>query len=194
MSKQVLVVLSNYGYWGEELIGPQEALLEAGYTLTYVTPKGGKPPALPPSFDETYIDPPLGRGVTTKEMADKVKAIEASDLLTTPLNLSTWFPERPYYSAAHLVRELEAYYNKRDEAWKTLQPYDALLLVGGSGPIVDMVNNQRVHDLILGFYKAGKPVAAECYGVACLAFARDLEDRKSLIHHKHVTGHCLEYD
>ncbi len=110
------------------------------------------------------------------------------------LNLSTWFPERPYYSAPLLVRELEKYYNQRDAAWKQLEPYAAILLVGGSGPIVDMVNNQRVHDLILGFYNAGKPVAAECYGVACLAFARNLEDRKSIIKNKHVTGHCLEYD
>ena len=41
-----------------------------------------------------------------------------------------------------------------------------MLIVGGSGPIVDMVNNQRVHDLILGFLKLGKPIGAECYGVA----------------------------
>jgi len=26
--------------------------------------------------------------------------------------------------------------------------YDALLMVGGSGPTIDMVNNQRVHDLV----------------------------------------------
>jgi len=66
--------------------------------------------------------------------------------------------------------------------------------VGGSGPIVDLVNNQRVHDVILSFYRADKPVSAECYGVACLAFARDREDRKSILAGKHVTGHCIEYD
>jgi putative intracellular protease/amidase len=194
MPKKALIVLSGYGYWGEELVGPLEALQAANYEIDFVTPKGTKPVALPPSMDETYVDPPLGRGVTTKEMADKVKAIEKSDLLANPINLSTWFPERPYYSAPLLVRELEKYYNLRDAAWKDLEKYATIVLVGGSGPIVDMVNNQRVHDLILGFYKAGKPVAAECYGVACLAFARDLEDRKSIIKNKHVTGHCLEYD
>jgi putative intracellular protease/amidase len=194
MSKKVLVVLSNYGYWGEELIGPQEALTGAGYELVYVTPKGGKPSALPPSMDATYLDPPLGRGVTSAEMARKVRKVDDSDLLANTINLSAWFPERPYYSATRLVRELEAYYNKRDAAWKELEPYAALLLVGGSGPIVDMVNNQRVHDLILGFYRSGKIIAAECYGVACLAFARETEGRKSIIQNKHVTGHCLEYD
>ena len=40
-----------------------------------------------------------------------------------------------------------------------------------------------------------KTIAAhECYGVACLAFARETEGRKSIIQNKHVTGHCLEYD
>ncbi len=75
-----------------------------------------------------------------------------------------------------------------------MEKYDALLLVGGSGPILDMVNNQRLHDVILGFYNAGKLMAAECYGVACLAFARDWVDRKSIIWGKHVTGHAMEYD
>jgi putative intracellular protease/amidase len=57
-----------------------------------------------------------------------------------------------------------------------------------------MVNNQRVHDIILGFYKLNKPIAAICYGVACLAFARDFNERKAIIRNKHVTGHCIEYD
>src|ERR1022692_4282052 len=53
MAKRVLVVLSGYGYWGEELIGPLEALDEAGYEVDFVTPKGTRPVALPPSMDET---------------------------------------------------------------------------------------------------------------------------------------------
>lgn len=69
-----------------------------------------------------------------------------------------------------------------------------MLIVGGSGPIVDLANNERVHALILAFKNAGKVVAAECYGVACLAFARDWGDRRSIIWGKHVTGHCKEYD
>ena len=60
--------------------------------------------------------------------------------------------------------------------------------------MVDMVNNYRVHDLILGFIERGKPVAAECYGVACLAQARDYNIRKSIIWGKHITGHAIEYD
>ena len=60
--------------------------------------------------------------------------------------------------------------------------------------MIDMVNNQRLHDVILGFYHQDKLIAAECYGVACLAFARDFVLRKCIIRGKHVTGHALEYD
>ena len=121
-------------------------------------------------------------------------AIDTSTRLDNPLNLSAWFPERPFFNDENFGHKLEAYYNERDKAWKDLEDYEALLLVGGSGPILDMVNNQRLHDVILGFYTANKLIAAECYGVACLAFARDWVDRKSIIQGKHVTGHALEYD
>jgi putative intracellular protease/amidase len=193
MSK-ILTVLSEFGYWGEELVGPMEVLERAGYELVFATPKGRRPPALPPSMDPEYFDPPLGKAVTTPEMAAKVKAVNASAKLAGTLNLSTLLPERPYPSSASYIRDFEAYNEALDAAYEKLKDYAARLLVGGSGPIVDRVNNQRVHDLILGFHQAGKPIAAECYGVACLAFARDFHIRKSIIRGKHVTGHPLEYD
>jgi len=144
------VVLSEWGFWGEELVGPLEAFAEQGYDVDFVTPQGRRPVAIAVSMDPDYIDPPLGRPVTSPERDAK---------------------------AAELVDR-----------------YDALLIVGGSGPIVDLVNNQRLHDLILAFYDADKLIGAECYGVTCLAFARNWEDRKSIISGKHVTGHCIEYD
>jgi putative intracellular protease/amidase len=145
-------------------------------------------------MDSNYIDPPLNRTVVSEEMAEKVKKIEASDRLDNPINLSEFLPERPYLSVENYLRYLEIYHHKIEHIEKKLEQYDALLLVGGSGPIVDMVNNQRVHDLILAFYKTQKPIAAECYGVTCLAFARDFRERKSIIWGKHVTGHPIEYD
>lgn len=195
MSKKILVFLSEYGFWGEELIGPLETFDKAGYEVDFITPTGRRPVALPPSMDENYIDPPLGKSVTSKEVADKVKEIDKSPRLENPLNLSELMPERPYFSSASLIRDLEQYHKAVDTARdKFLSKYDAMLIVGGSGPIVDLANNQRVHDAILSFIQMGKPVGAECYGVACLAFARDWEDRKSIIWGKRVTGHCKEYD
>lgn len=193
--KSVLIVLSEYGFWGEELIGPLETYDGAGYDVAFATPKGKRPVALPPSMDATYIDPPLGRSVTSKDVAAKVKAIDKSTRLDNPVSIAALMPEMPYFSSASLVRDLEAYYKAREKA-KTgeLSKYDAMLIVGGSGPIVDLANNQRVHDMILAFKEMDKPIGAECYGVACLAFARELENRKSIIWGKHVTGHCKEYD
>ncbi|MCY1019751.1 DJ-1/PfpI family protein [Pyxidicoccus sp. MSG2] len=200
--RSILVVLSGHGYWGEELVGPLEVFTRQGYRVEFATPDGRRPVALPPSMDASYVDPPLGRPVTSPEMARAVRRLddvgpdpsEQSRLFDAPLNLSALLPERPYFSHPVLVRALEAYYRERDEALRAFERFDALLLVGGSGPIVDLANNQRVHDLILGFLKLGKPIAAECYAVTCLAFAREVEDRRSILRNKHVTGHCLEYD
>jgi putative intracellular protease/amidase len=195
MKKTILTVLSEFGYWGEELIGPLETVEQAGYAVDFATPKGRRAHALPPSMDPTYVDPPLGKPVTSRAMAEKVKAIEASKRLDNPISLTQLLPERPYPSSPTFIRDFEAYNDAVDAAAaKLTEKYAALLLVGGSGPIVDMVNNQRVHDLILAFYRAGKPIAAECYGVACLAFARDYHLRQSLLWGKHVTGHPIEYD
>jgi putative intracellular protease/amidase len=191
---KILVVLSEWGYWGEELVGPLEVLDQHKYESVFITPKGKRPHALPPSMTEGYLDPPLDKVVTDAHFAQQTREVDASTRLDSPLNLESWFPERPYFNSASFGHGLEAYYTKRDVCWEALKEYDGLLLVGGSGPIVDMVNNQRLHDLILGFYTQGKLIAAECYGVACLAFARDWVDRKSIIWGKHVTGHALEYD
>ena len=192
--KKILSVLSNYGYWGVELIGPMIKLEEAGYELVFATPKGARPVALPPSYDPDYWDPPLGKRVTTESDANQVKSIKDSPKLDNPINISSWMPERPYVSAPDYPWKWDAYVVAVKQHQEELSKYAGLLLVGGSGPIIDVVNNQRVHDIILGFYKLQKPIAAICYGVAALVFARDFNDRIPLILGKHVTGHCIEYD
>jgi putative intracellular protease/amidase len=194
VTKKVLVLLSEYGYWGEELVGPLVRFDERGYEVAFATPTGARPHALAPSMDSNFIDPPLGRSVTTPEMAELARKLDASERLDNPRGLTGWLPERPYTSDEGYLRKLEAYHRALEGIEGDLAEFDAILIVGGSGPIVDMANNERVHSLVLAFHRAGKPVAAECYGVACLAFARDWEDRRSIIWGKHVTGHCKEYD
>ncbi|MBK8962766.1 MAG: type 1 glutamine amidotransferase domain-containing protein [Candidatus Competibacteraceae bacterium] len=196
MSRKILIVLSEWGFWGEELIGPLDVFDAAGYESVFATPTGKRPVAITVSKDASFVDPPLGRPVTTPEMAAKVQAIDdpANPRLDHPINLSAWFPMQPYWSAPEVLRQWENYYREVARAQEQLSQYDALLMVGGSGPLVDMANNHRVHELIFGFLRQGKPVAAECYAVTCLAFARDLNDRKSIIWGKRVTGHCKEYD
>lgn len=195
MSKSVLIVLSEYGYWGEELVGPVEAFDEAHYRLTFITPTGKRPVALPPSLDSGYVDPPLGRSVTSPEMARKASELDRSSRLDDPLSLEDLIPERPYFSSPDYLRELESYNTALATAVNELvASFDALVIVGGSGPIVDLANNGRLHELVLGFAAADKPILGECYGVAVLAFARDWESRRSLLEGKHVTGHPKEYD
>ncbi|RZU51378.1 putative intracellular protease/amidase [Krasilnikovia cinnamomea] len=195
MTKKVLIVLSEYGYWGEELIGPLSQFDERGYDVVFATPNGRRAHALPPSLDPDFIDPPLGRSVVSAEVAKLVREVEESTRLDNPISLADWYPTRPYTSEDDYLRKLEAY-NRQvgDKLDEQIAEYDAILIVGGSGPIVDLANNGRVHDLILAFLRSGKVIGAECYGVACLAFARDWEHRQSIIAGKHVTGHCKEYD
>jgi len=199
-NRRILVLLSEWGYWGEELVGPLEVFDSARYEVEFITPTGKRPNAISVSMDADYIDPPLARSVTSPAMAKKTRTFDDPNTsegkrLERPISLASWFPERPYWSAPQFVRNMEEYRRRTAIAREgALRRYDALLIVGGSGPIIDLVNNQRVHDLILAFYRAGRPIAAECYGVACLAFARELDDRKSILWGKHVTGHCLEYD
>jgi putative intracellular protease/amidase len=194
MAKKVLTVLSEFGFWGEELVGPLEVLDGHGYDTVFMTAKGKRPHALPPSMEAGYFDPPLMKVVTDEYYASKTRELDASSRLENPINLSKWFPERPYFNSTNFGHGLEEYNISRDKAWEELKQYDALLMVGGSGPIIDMVNNQRLHDVILGFLSLGKLIVAECYAVTCLAFARDWVERKSIIWGKHVTGHALEYD
>nr|WP_202523383.1 type 1 glutamine amidotransferase domain-containing protein [Kitasatospora sp. SID7827] len=190
-----MVVLSEFGYWGEELVGPLDVFDARGYRTAFITPTGKRPQALPPSLDSEYIDPPLGRAVTTRDMARRARAMDDSSRLDNPLSLAEMLPERPYYSALNHLRDLEEYNRRLGAATgELLASFDAMVVVGGSGPIVDLANNERLHELILAFVAAGKPILAECYGVAALAFARDAESRASLLRGKHVTGHPKEYD
>ena len=191
---KILIVLTEWGYWGEELIGPLSAADAAGYEVAFATPTGKKPIALSVSMMPDYVDPPLGRSVTSEENARKTREVEESDRLNNPINISEWVPAAAYRSSANYLREMEAYYKELDKVEKDLEQYDAMVIVGGSGALVDLANNERLHALILLMRKADKPIAAECYGVSCLAFARESEDRKSIIEGKQVTGHPIEYD
>jgi putative intracellular protease/amidase len=193
--KKILTVVSNYGYWGVELTGPMVKLEAARYELAFATPKGARPIALPPSYDTEFFDPPLGMPVTTEADARQVRELKDSPKLDNPIDISQWFPERPYFSAEGFLRKWEAYHARVQELQRSLAAeYAGLLLVGGSGPILDVVNNQRVHDITLGFHAVSLPIAAICYGVAALVFARDFNERVPIIRGKHVTGHCIEYD
>ncbi|MBT8227810.1 MAG: type 1 glutamine amidotransferase domain-containing protein [Dactylosporangium sp.] len=194
MSKKVLCVASEHGFWAQELLAPVDRLQEAGIQVDFASPTGALPLPDGGSLDSDYVDPPLGRPVTSPEMGERARTTDWEIYFKDRMSLKELFGVRPYLSSDGYLAALEGYYNQRQQAWEKLAGYDGLLLVGGSGPIVDMVNNPRVHDLILGFYYADKIIAAECYTVTCLAFARELDARTSILTGKHCTGHTMEYD
>ena len=150
MMRKILIVLSEWGFWGEELVGPLEVFDENGYASDFCTPTGRRPRALPPSMDPAYVDPPLGKSVTSAGMAEKVRAIDnlSNQRLESPTSLAGWFPERPYWSgltdngqeptenatgSARLLRHWETYYSDRDKAQTAAtDTYDAVLLVGAA--------------------------------------------------------------
>lgn len=194
MSKKVLCVVSEHGFWAQELLSPLDKLEAAGVQVDFACPTGAQPLPDAGSLDSSYVDPPLGRPVTSPEMEERAKTTNWEAFFKGRTSLKEIFPVRPYLSSGNYIAAMETYYAQRQQAWEKLSGYDGLLLVGGSGPIVDMVNNPRVHDLVLGFYYADKVIAAECYAVTCLAFARELDVRRSILAGRHVTGHTMEYD
>lgn len=84
MAKHILFVLSEWGYWGEELIGPLAACDAAGYQVTFLTPTGEKPTPLGAILTPGFLDPPWGKSVTSAELAERTRQIRNSDGLDRP--------------------------------------------------------------------------------------------------------------
>ena len=68
-----------------------------------------------------------------------------------------------------------------------IEDYDALLAIGGQGPMYTFYRSEPVHALLRGFYEAGKPVAVICHATCALLEAR-LSDGSLLVEGKTWTG------
>lgn len=64
--------------------------------------------------------------------------------------------------------------------------YDAILFVGGQGPMYTFYNNERVHKLAADFYQSGKITAVLCHGTCILLKAQ--VDGRPLVEGKTWTG------
>jgi putative intracellular protease/amidase len=65
--------------------------------------------------------------------------------------------------------------------------YDALLAIGGQGPMYTFYRNEAVHALFRDFYEAGKPLAVICHATCALLGTR-LSDGRLLVEGKTWTG------
>src|SRR5512135_699566 len=140
---RILILLSEWGYWGEELVGPLGEFDRVGYEVELCPPRGRRPNALPVSMDSDFFDTPLQRLVTSPEMAARVPEIDdpstaQGNRLDSPISLTSWFPERPYSASSQFVRRLEGYNRDLEEAERGVERYDTVLIVGGSGALVDL--------------------------------------------------------
>jgi putative intracellular protease/amidase len=65
--------------------------------------------------------------------------------------------------------------------------YDALLAIGGQGPMYTFYRNEAVYALFRDFYEAGKPLAVICHATCALLETR-LSDGRLLVEGKTWTG------
>jgi len=68
-----------------------------------------------------------------------------------------------------------------------LQDFDAVLFVGGQGPMYTFFNDERVHELAAQFYEAGKVLAVICHAT-CILLKLKLSSGKLLVEGKTWTG------
>jgi len=166
MAKKVLVCATNYGTWGEELQAPWDALNKAGFDVTLATPLGKKPLPLAVSVDPGFIDPIINFAVNPPEVCERIKELVASDEWENPVKFSD----------------------------AKMEDYDAIVLTGGLGAMIDMCNSWHLHKLILDAYKAEKLIGALCYAVTTLVFLRNPDTGKAIIYGKRITAHPASWD
>ena len=128
MSKNVLILASNVGLWGEELQAPWDALKKAGFNVTLATPKGITPLPLQLSMDKGFIDPMQNYNVNPAEVVDRINEILDTGEWDTPIKIED----------------------------AKMEDYDALVLVGGPGSPLDIVGNAYVHDLCVKAFNQEK--------------------------------------
>jgi putative intracellular protease/amidase len=167
MAQKVLVIATNYGSWGEELQAPWDILNQEGYAVTLATPLGKKPLPLKVSVDPEFVDPIQKYKVNPPEVCQRIKELVAGDEWAHPLELKD----------------------------AKMADYDAIVLTGGLGAMLDMCNNWELHRLIREAYMADKLIGALCYAVSTLVFLRNPQnDNRSIIYGKTVTAHPTAWD
>ncbi len=155
---RILVVVSEVGYTWDEVFLPCREFLNAGHEVVIATPTGKPPRVDPLSVEPRSVLSRIGIGTdpATGPGSPQGKAVEA--LLAHPVNLASI----------------------KSEEW------DALLVAGGHGSLFDLNKNERLHELILQFWKQKKPVGLICHAVSTLAFIK--QNGRPFLEGKKVTG------
>jgi putative intracellular protease/amidase len=167
VAKKVLICATNYGTWGEELQAPWDIIKAAGHTVTLATPQGKKPLPLAVSVDPDFVDPIINFHVNPPQVCKRIKELVASDEWSEPIT----------FKAAKMA------------------DYDAIVLTGGLGAMLDMANDYNLHKLLMDAYRSNKLIGALCYAVTTLVFLRDPKnENRSVIYGKKITAHPAAWD
>lgn len=167
--KRVHIVVSSFGFQGEELVAPLEEFDAAGVIYDFSTPYGHPPQVMFSSINPNHVDSIYGKTTATSEMTEKVLDLINSNTLD--------------------------HYRKVSDV--DVDDFDAILLVGGSGALLDMNNCKALHELLWEAYHRGKLIIAESTGIGTLAYTRKTDNKlqnKSLINGRLVTGDPIAYN
>jgi putative intracellular protease/amidase len=87
----------------------------------------------------------------------------------------------------HSPQHAELVANSKPLADVRVDDYDALLAIGGQGPMYTFYRTETVHSVLREFYEAGKPLAVICHATCALLKTR-LSDGRLLVEGKTWTG------
>jgi putative intracellular protease/amidase len=152
------------GFYLNELMQPVKALMDAGHTVTFATPKGTAPTLDTSSIDKMYFN------------GDEA-AMQASKALLDQLNITS-SSNSPVIS---LSRVEQIGYSH----------FDAVYVPGGHAPMQDLLYSPELGKLLTNFHANNKTTALPCHGPIALlstlpdspGFTRQLETRGSVEHH-----------
>jgi putative intracellular protease/amidase len=194
--RSILLLASKFGTWASELTLVAATLLRAGRRVTVATEDGSPPHLLGPSLDPTFRDGAWRCPVVSAEERDLALRFldpgsKEHQLLVAPNVLDLRNLARPPQVGDYLAdRSLLDRYRKQLMATLALvADYDAIVIAGGSGAIPGFMADRGLHNLVLAFRDAGKPVMAECNGGLAVAQTIDPRTGRSILYGRAVTTH-----
>jgi putative intracellular protease/amidase len=111
-----------------------------------------------------------------------------ADAMSNPEDASQWQAEdvisRGYLHDPEFIKRVE---NTRPVDDIDVDAFDAIVVVGGQGPMFTFDTATNLHAKFAQFFEAGKVAAALCHGVAILRYARR-GDGEPVVAGKTVTG------
>jgi len=156
--KKVLLVVSEKGYTWDEVIYPYLEFQKQGWDIVFATPAGGAPKVDPVSVIVRPVLQMFGYGTAKSVAPESVKGKELLSRMEHPISL--------------------------DQADAT--DYDAIFVAGGHGALFDLNKNEALHQLLLEFDEAKKPLGLLCHASSALAFME--KNGKPYLQGRRITG------